>query len=301
VSGETIAFFTKNRTNPAYDAGRLGADRAAALYGARVVHFMPARPDDIAEQIELVEQAIAGRPDVVVFAPVDMKALDASVRKINEAGIPVVNYLNRMSAGRFVGFVGSDDRGLAHDIAAYLFRHLGGKGEVAMMEGVPGAITSRDRVSGFLEAAREWPGIRVVATPPGDYQEATARQVMTAFLAGAPRVDGILAANDVMALGILDALHEAGRTAPVVGVNALPGAIAAIKSGRMLATVDFDAMKICGVATEMAIRHLRGEPVPAEITLPVQIVDRSNCEPWDCPIEQRAYPGWAKLVGNQRR
>jgi len=51
------------------------------------------------------------------------------------------------------------------------------------------------------------------------------------------------------------------------------------------------------VATEAAIRHLRGERVPAEILLPVQVVDASNCAPWDRPIEQRECPRWEQVVG----
>ena len=296
MAGETIAVFTKNRTNPAYDAARMGADQVAARSGARVLHFVPGKPDDITEQVALVEQAIAARPDAMVFVPVDVNALDASVSRINAAGIPVVNYLNRLSAGRFVTYVGSDDYRLGRDIAAYLFRHLGGKGEVAMMGGVPGAVTSRERVRGFLDSAREWRGISIMETPPGDYQEVTARRVMASFLATTPRVDGVLSANDVMSLGILSALEAAGRRAPVIGVNALPEAIAAIKSGRLLATVDFDAMKIGGIATEAAVRHLRGERVPEEIILPVQIVDQSNFASWDRPLGQRRCPAWSELV-----
>jgi ribose transport system substrate-binding protein len=75
-------------------------------------------------------------------------------------------------------------------------------------------------------------------------------------------------------------------------VNALPDAIAAIKAGALLATVDFDAMKIACIATEAAIRHLRGERVPEEIILPVQIVDRANCAAWDKPLEERECPRW---------
>jgi len=296
LAAETIAVFTKNRTNPAYDAARLGAEQVAARNGARVLHFVPDKPDDIDQQIALVERAIAARPDAMVFVPVDLTALDDSVRKVNAAGIPVVNYLNRLPTGRFVSFVGSDDYRLGYDIAAYLFRHLGGEGDVAMMEGVPGAVTSRERLRGFLDAAAEWPGIRITATPPGNYQETTARRVMTEFLAAAPRLAGVLSANDVMSLGIIAALEAAGRSVPVIGVNALPEAITAIKSGKLLATVDFDAMKIGGAATEAAIRHLRGETVPAEIILPVQIVDRSNYQPWDRPLEQRQCPRWDDMV-----
>jgi len=296
MAGETIAVFTKNRSNPAYDAARLGAEQVAARNGARVLHFVPDKPDDIGQQIALVERAIAARPDAMVFVPVDLTALDGSVGKVNAAGIPIVNYLNRLSAGRFVSFVGSDDYRLGRDIAAYLFRHLDGKGDVAMMGGVPGAVTSRERVRGFLDAATAWPGIRIIAMPPGDYQETTARRVMTEFLAEAPQIDGVLSANDVMSLGIITALEAVERNVPVIGVNALPEAITAIKHGRLLATVDFDAMKIGGVATEAAIRHLRGETVPVEIILPVEIVDRSNCQSWDRPLVQRQCPRWDELI-----
>lgn len=292
----TIAVFTKNRTNPAYTAARLGADRTAARLGARVVHYVPAQPDDVAEQIALVEQAIAARPDAMVFVPVHAAAMNASVRKINATGIPMVNYLNRLSEGERVTFVGSDDYRLACDIAVYLFRHIGGKGEVAIIEGVPGAVTSRERLRGFQDAARQWPGIRVVASRPGDYQRETAKRVMVELLATLPRIDGILSANDIMSLGIIEALEAAGRRIPVIGVNAIPEAIAAIKLGKLLATVDFDAMKISCVATEAAIRHLRGQSVPEEIALPVQIVDATNYKPWDKPLEEREGPRWEDVV-----
>jgi len=296
MPGATIAVFTKNRTNPAYDAARIGAERTAARNGARVLHFVPAKPDDIEQQVALVEQAIAARPDAVVFVPVHLTALDDSVRKLNAAGIPIVNILNRLAAGRIVSFVGSDDYRLGRDIADYLFRHIGGKGDVMIMEGVPGAVTSRDRVRGFHDAAGEWPDIRIVATRVGDFQETTARKVMTDFLAEKIHIDGVLSANDVMSLGILAVLEAAGLSVPVIGVNALPEAIVSIKAGKLLATVDFDALKIACIATEAAVRHLRGETVPREIILPVQIVDRTNFQPWDRPLEQRECPRWNDVV-----
>ena len=105
--------------------------------------------------------------------------------------------------------------------------------------------------------------------------------------------DAILAANDAMAVGAIDAFEAAGKPlVPVVGVNAVPDAIAAIKSGKLLATASFDAMKMACLATEAAVRYLKGESVPREITLPVEIVDRANCAAWDLPFEARALPEW---------
>jgi ribose transport system substrate-binding protein len=288
-----IAVFTKNRTNPAYAAARIGAERAAARHGAQVAHYVPDKPDDIAEQIALVDRAIADRPDAIVFVPVHDTAMNASVRKLNAARISIVNILNRLDEGEFVAFVGSDDYRLGRELAEYLFRHVGGRGDLVIIEGIAGAVTSRERTRGFRDALDRWPDMRVVASRAGNYQREPVLALMRELLPALPRIDAVLAANDLMALAAIDALEAAGRRAPVVGINALPDAIAAIKAGRMLASADFDAMKIACIATEAALRHLRGERVPREILLSVQIVDASNCAAWDVPIEERSCPEWS--------
>jgi ribose transport system substrate-binding protein len=291
-----LAVFTKNRTNPAYAAARIGAERTAVRCGAQVVHFVPETPDNIEQQIALVEQAIAERPDAVVLVPVHDTAMNASVRKLTAARIPVVNYLNRLDEGDFIAFVGADDYRLGCDIAEYLFRHIGGRGDLVIIEGIAGAVTNRDRMRGFHDTLRHWPNVRVVASRPGNYQREPVLQLMRELLPALPNIDAVLAANDLMALAAIEALNAAGRSAPVVGVNAVPEAVAAIKAGKLLASADFDAMKIACIATEAALRHLRGERVPREILLPVQIVDASNCAAWDAPFEQRSCPEWNDVM-----
>jgi ribose transport system substrate-binding protein len=292
-----IAVFTKNRTNPAYAAARLGAERTAARLGARISHYVPQKPDDVTEQIALVEQALEDRPDAIVFVPVHDTAMDESVRRINAAGIPLCNIINRMSRGERVTFVGSDDYRLGRDVARRLLGHIGGKGDVVVISGVPAAVTGQDRLRGFHDAVREFPGVRIAGERAGDFQRDGGRRAMEQLLSSCPRIDGVLSANDAMSLGAIEALETAGRRIPVIGVNAVPEAITALRSGRLLATVDFDALKISCIATEAAIRHLRGLPVPAEIELPVQIVDATNCQPWDRPLEERECPRWEDVVG----
>ena len=119
---------------------------------------------------------------------------------------------------------------------------------------------------------------------------------MSELLAAEPDIDGVLAANDFMALGALDAMREAGRKLPIVGVNATPEGVQAIKAGDLLASASFDAMKMACLAVEAAVRVLSGDTVPAEILLPVEVVDRSNCGAWDLPYAQRPLPDWADYV-----
>jgi ribose transport system substrate-binding protein len=244
----------------------------------------------------LVERALAERPDAFVFVPVHETAMDESVARINAAGIPLVNIINRLARGHYVAFVGADDYRLARDVARHLFRHLGGKGAVLIMEGVPGAVTGRARLRGFHDAAADCPGIRIAASRNGAFLRAVAAREMRSLLLARPAIDGVLAANDDMALGVIEALAEQGLSIPVTGVNAVPEAVSALRSGRLLATADFDALKISCIATEVAIRHLRGERVPREIELPVQVVDAVNCGPWDKPLEERECPNWDEVV-----
>ncbi|MBX9830058.1 MAG: sugar ABC transporter substrate-binding protein [Xanthobacteraceae bacterium] len=296
----TIAVFTKNRTNPAYEAARLGADRTATRLGGRTVHYVPEKPDDIEQQIALIGQAVAAKPDAAVFVPVDVTAVNAAILQFDAAHIPLFNIITRTTAGRRVTFVGSDDRSLAQNIARYLFGKLGGEGIIIVVEGTPASATSLDRLKGFHDALGEHPEIKVRCSIRGDYQRDAARTAFRDAHRLWPGVDAVLCANDAMALGVLDALaaHPSRGTPPhVVGVNAIPEAVAAIAAGRMLATADFDAMKMSEIATEAAIRHLRGETVPPEIILPVQVVDIANCAAWNAPFAARPSPRWQDVVG----
>ncbi len=85
---------------------------------------------------------------------------------------------------------------------------------------------------------------------------------------------------------------------PMVGINAIPDAIAAIEAGRMLATANFDPMAMSAIAVEAVVRHLKGERVPAEIILPVQIIDAGNSAAWNKPYEERPLPVWDDVIAS---
>ena len=294
---KTLAMFTKNRENPAYAAARLGADRVAARMGARVVHYVPLVPDNVAEQQVFVDQAINAKPDAVLFVATDAEAMVPSIQKLNAARIPVFSFVNRLLGGEWVCHAGSDDVALAKNIANYLFLNINQKGRVLVLAGTPGSVSGRDRLTGFANAFAEHPNITRVTDVPGEFLQTAARREMARVLASGVAFDAILAANDAMALGAIDALDAEDCTLPpIVGVNAVPDAIAAIKAGKLLATASFDAMKMACLAAEAALRYINGEKVPRDITLPVEIVDRVNCAVWDKPFEQRELPRWETII-----
>jgi ribose transport system substrate-binding protein len=291
----TIAVFTKNSTNPAYEAFRIAADQIARAAGARIVHFVPQKPDNVDEQKAMVEQVLKDRPDAVVFIPVDDVAMVESVKKLNAAKIPIVLASNPLP-GHFVTFVGADDFEIGYRQARYLFEHLGGKGRIVVIEGVPAAPTNRERLRGYRRAYVEFPGIEVLGSGIGNYQQPDAKRVMQTFLSEHPQIDAVLSANDGMALGALEALKEANRTAIVIGINGILPAVKLIERGEILASVDFNMFKIGCTATRAAVRHLRGEPLPDKIMLPAEIIDQTNYKAWLVPVEQRTCPEWGDVA-----
>jgi ribose transport system substrate-binding protein len=264
-----IASFTKNDENPNYRAFLLGVERAAAEAGARATRHVPRQPDDPVEQAQLLRAVIAARPDAIIFAPADDRALEAPVAGANAAGIPLIGFVNRM-AGDFVTFIGADDVAMGRRIAEVMVGALGGAGDVVLIEGPDTAPTSRDRGQGFRETLARHPGIRLLGTAPGRYLRGAGREAMAA----------------------LDALEAAGRQALVVGNNGTVEAAQAVGEGRLLASMDYDGFKMGALAAMAALRHLAGEAVPRLILLPVEVVHRGNHAAWLLPVEQRRLPEW---------
>uniref|UniRef100_UPI0038F72D12 substrate-binding domain-containing protein n=1 Tax=Streptomyces turgidiscabies TaxID=85558 RepID=UPI0038F72D12 len=80
-------------------------------------------------------------------------------------------------------------------------------------------------------------GIEVLGSGIGNYQQPDARRAMEKLLAEHPQIDAVLSANDSMALGVLEALKAANRTAIVIGINGILPAVKQIETGAILATV----------------------------------------------------------------
>src|ERR1700761_7204612 len=134
MTAPTLAVFTKNHLNPAYDAARAAADRVAAEAGARTIHYVPETPDDVGEQKALVAQALAAGGSGVGFNPPDDCATREDLERFDQAGLPVAIFINRMD-GPQLTFVGSDDIAIGYAVAKALIDGLGGRGRPVALAG----------------------------------------------------------------------------------------------------------------------------------------------------------------------
>ena len=290
ANAQTVALFTKNNTNPFSQAIRVGSNAAATALGIKVVHYVPTTPDNAAEQTKLVEDAIRNKPDAIIFDPVDVEKLVPAVEKMNAAEIPVTEVTDRSVGGKFVSRVLPDDYQIGLAVARRLLKEMGAKGNVVILEGIAGNTTNTERLKGFNDAINEAPGVKLLSSKTGKYQRKPAQDVMEAWIKIYPQIDGVLAANNSMAAAVAETLEKRGRKALIVGINGSKEAVDLIKSGKMLATGEFNGFVLGCLSTELAARNLRKQPVPQEIVLKPAIYDKTNYEKFEARVDMKRCP-----------
>lgn len=294
-----IVFSVKNNVNPFWKACWVGAQKAAAeAKEIKLTYTSPTKSDNIDEQTRMMEDIILQRPQGIVFVPVDYVALAPTVEKMNKANIPVFNYCNEMTGGKYQIYVGCDDEVMAYEMAKFVFKSIGNKGKVIIQDGVPGALTAQNRKKGFNRAIQETPGIELLATQPANYNRLLGMQVMENLLQRFPKIDVVLAANDEQALGCIEAIDAAGRLKEikVTGCDANYDAAKSILGGRQFASIDYSGHDQGYLATKAAIKFLNGEKIPKKIILPVVLVTKEIAQKWTVPFEQRPVPDWNKII-----
>lgn len=248
-----------------------GVRAAAAGRGLDVV--VVACEMDPARQASQIEDFVAQRVAAILAAPCDSNAIAPALAGPERAGIPVFTADIAAHGGKVVSHIASDNVQGGRLAGETLAGLIGGKGEVAIIDH-PTVASVQERVRGFEEALRKFPGIRIVARQSSDGQRARATQVMEDLLQAHRGLAGVFGINDDSALGASSVLEAAGRTdVVVVGYDATDEAQAAIRRGGPLkADVIQHPRKIGETAIDAIARHLAGERVEPVIAIEVGIV-----------------------------
>ena len=227
---------------------------------------------DPARQAAQIEDFVAQRVSAILLAPCDSDAVGPHLAAPERAGIPVFTADIAARSGNVVSHVASDNLQGGRLAAQAMAEHLGGTGDVLIIDH-PTVASVQDRVRGFEEEMRKHPGIRIVGKPSSDGQRARAMAVMEDMLQAHSGLRGVFGINDDSALGATAVLDAAGRTdIVVIGYDATEEAQQAIRSGGPLKAdvVQYPA-RIGRTAIEMIARHLAGESVPPVVPIEVGI------------------------------
>lgn len=229
---------------------------------------------DPARQAAQIEDFVAQRVAAIVVAPCDSDAVGPHLAGPERAGVPVFTADIAARSGTVVSHVASDNVQGGRLAARTLAGFLDERGKVLIIDH-PTVASVQDRVRGFEEELKKYPGMTVVGRPSSDGQRARAMAVMEDMLQTHRDLRGVFGINDDSALGAAAVLEAAGRAdVTVVGYDATPEAQAAIrKGGPLKADVIQYPRRIGRSAIEMVARHLAGEAVPPIVSVDVGVVN----------------------------
>ena len=241
--------------------------------------------DDVSKQLSQVQNFIANKVDAIIVNPVDTSATAAITKAAADAGVPLV-YVNRQPAdvdalGAKAAFVASNEAESGTLETQAICKILGGKGDVLVMEGELSNQAAVQRTKDIHEviATDACKGIKVIAEQTAEWDRTKAQNLMTNWLSKGLKYDAIIANNDEMAVGALQALKAAGidtKAAVVGGVDATQDALASMKAGDLKVTVFQDAAGQGKGAVDAALSLAAGKSVAKKVFIPFQLVTPAN-------------------------
>lgn len=255
--------------NPFFVTLRDGALAAAKELG--ITLLVVDAQDKPAKQLNDIEDLIQKKVDLIIINPTDSAAIVPAIEAANKAKIPVITVDRAAAGGQVVVHIASDNVAGGAMAARFLAEQLKGKGKVVMLVGIPGTSAARDRGLGFKTELKKYPGIQLVAEQVANFNRAEGMRVMENILQAYPDIDAVFAQNDEMALGAIEAIRAAKKLGKiiVVGFDAIPDALEAVKKGEMAATVAQQPYLMGQLAVQKAYEYLKQKTVfiPVELEL----------------------------------
>jgi ribose transport system substrate-binding protein len=234
--------------------------------------------NDATKQANDVLNFISQKMDAVLLNPTDGDAIVPSVQALNAAHIPVFTVDRTANGGTIVSYMGTDNVKAGETAAKALFDAIGGTGNVAILEGVPGASSSIDRGTGFTNVEKSYPNIKIVASQTAQFDRTQGMTVAQNILQANPNLTAILSMNDEMALGAVEAINAAGLTGKVKvsGIDGETDAITAVKAGTMVFTVAQQPSLMGEQSIKNIVTYLLGGSVDANIPVDTITIDSTN-------------------------
>ena len=230
------------------------------------------------KQIEQVESFIAQKVDAIILNPCEVEASSPAVAKALAANIPIIN-VNSATSAKPTAFVGSDDVESGRIAMRFIAQKLGGKGNIVMIHGFMGQAAQIQREQGAREILKEFPNLKLIAHQTGEWDRAKSMSLMENWIQSyGTQINAVFAQNDEMGLGALKALQDAGMKdkVVVVGIDAIPDALQAVKKGTLDATVFQNAKQQGAGAIETAVKIATGKPFEKELLIPFQLITKEN-------------------------
>lgn len=218
---------------------------------------------DINTQASQVDQYITAKVDAIVVIPIQADSLQPQIAAAKAAGIPFFDVNASLNSPDLTGSVQPDDVAAGAQEAEMMMEALGGKGNVIILQGPLGGSGEINRGAGIDSVLAKYPDVKVLAKDTANWKRDEAvNKVKNWISAFGDDIDGVIAQNDDMGLGALQAFKEVGRTGvPIVGIDGIADGLAAVKSGEFIGTSLQNGTVELSAGVAYAAAVVRGEEV----------------------------------------
>ncbi len=268
---QSMALVVSTLNNPFFVTLKDGAEAKAKELGYQMVVLDS--QNDPAKELANVEDLTVRKVSAILVNPTDSAAVGNAIMLANKAGIPVLTLDRGANVGEVKAHIASDNIAGGKMAGDFIASKLGKNIDVIQLEGIAGTSAARDRGEGFAQAVKA-NGFKVLASQPADFDRTKGLNVMENLLAAHPDVKAVFAQNDEMALGALRATQAAGKQVLIVRFDGTDDGKAAVKSGKLGATVAQQPALIGAIGVETADKVLKGESVEKYIPVPLQVVSQ---------------------------
>lgn len=241
--------------------------------------------NDVAKQLSQMQNFIASKVDAIIVNPVDTSATAAMTKLAADAGIALV-YVNRQpkdvdALGPKAAFVASNEVDSGTLETKEICKILGGKGDILVMMGELSNQAAVQRTADIHDVLKTdaCKGIKIVQEQTANWSRTEAQDLMTNWISKGIKYDAIIANNDEMAIGALQALKASGidtKKALVGGVDATQDALASMKAGDLKVTVFQNAAGQGKGAVDAALKLAAGQKVDKKVWVPFELVTPAN-------------------------
>ena len=295
--------------NPFYLSLKAGAEKEAAELGNVKLFVVGAEHStDLTNQVKQIEDFIQMKMDVIGVVAIEKKGIIPTIEKVNRAGIPVITVDTDADGGKRECYIATDNVLGGMLGAQWIAKALHGKGKIAILEGAPGSQANFLRFEGFKPEIEKYKGIQVVSSLTAKWRRDEGMRVMNDIITAHPDLNAVMALNDEMALGALEALRARGKLKQVklVGFNGAFEAIQQVYRGNMAADVVQYPERIGELFVHWALRIAQGEKVPQDLpktpTTPPTIHIDSGVAVVDQPLLQiKIGPAFKEIAGELKK
>jgi ribose transport system substrate-binding protein len=260
------------------------ARRAMDLYPD--VNWVYATAQNPEKQISDIKDMMAQQKlDGMVVLATESAPLTPIAKQVHENGIYLVNVDRGFLEPVADLFIEGDNEAFGRKSAEFMVDKLDGKGRIIILEGIPSTVNT-DRVEAAMEVFDKHPDIEVLASQSGMWNREKSHEVMKNLLTQHPDFEAIWAADDDMALGVEQALKEAGKTEDIwiLGGAGMNDIVKRVMEEDPLYPADITyPPSMIAVGIHMCVSNLRdgkmeqvSEFMPQHMKLDVQLITPEN-------------------------